>query len=256
MLSNIKKNKGIYYITEKQNQFSSIYIDVRKKEERVYNDDIIKQLPKVTKTHRYFIEWKLRQKSTKRIIEYLISKNKPLKVLDLGCGNGWFSNQLSLIHNSEVFAVDVNDIELKQATRVFKKPNLKFIYADIFSSETDILQGFDIITVNSCIQYFDNLEGIINLLKSKLNQDGELHILDSPFYKLSEIATAKERTKTYYQKLGVPEMINHYFHHEIESVNDFEILYRPEKSIINTFLKKKDSPFMWLKLIGKKSLNH
>ncbi|MCL6294424.1 class I SAM-dependent methyltransferase [Jejuia spongiicola] len=246
MLSNIKKNKGVYYITKKQNVFSTTYIDVRKKEERVYTDEVVKLLPKITKTNRYFLEWKLRQKSTKRIIDYLISKNKPLKILDIGCGNGWFSNQLSLIKNTTIYALDINDIELEQAARVFQKSNLKFIYADIFASETDILQDFDIITVNSCIQYFENSEKTLNLLKRKLKLNGELHILDSPFYKSSEVQKAKERTEVYYKNLGVPKMINNYFHHRVESLIGFEVLYSPKKIITNKLLRKKDSPFMWL----------
>ena len=248
MLSNIKKHKGVYYITQKQDNFSSIYINVRKKEERIYIDEIVKRLPKVAKTHRYFKEWKLREKSTKRIVNYLTQKEKPLKILDLGCGNGWFSNQLLSIPNSEIFAIDVNEIELEQAARVFKKPNLTFIYTDIFFSEVSILEGFDIITINSCIQYFKNIEEILNQLKSKLKPGGELHILDSPFYQSSEIQNAKERTVAYYKNLGVPEMAENYFHHKIENLKGFDILYQPKKSIVNRIIGKKDSPFMWLKL--------
>lgn len=249
MLSNVEKHKDVYYVTKKQEEFSSTYIDVREKEERVYTDKVVKELPVIAKAHHYYKEWKLRQKSTKRIIEYLIAKNESLKILDLGCGNGWFSNQLSQIPSSEIFAVDVNALELEQAARVFKKSNLKFIYADIFSSKMDILQDFDIITVNSCFQYFENSKKTLNRLKEKLKPDGELHIVDSPFYKASEIKEAKERTRIYYENIGVPEMTNNYFHHKVECLRGFEILYQPKKNITKRILGKKDSPFMWLKWI-------
>lgn len=248
MLSNIEKHKEVYYITKRNQSFSSTYIDTRKKEERVYSDQIVKFLPKILSNHRYYNEWKLRQKSTKRIVEYLKIKSKPLKILDLGCGNGWFSNQLSLIPNSTIFAVDVNEVELEQAARVFAKTNLSFLYADIFSSETDVLSDFDIITVNSCIQYFENLDIILSRLKSKLNKGGELHIIDSPFYTLEQLKNAKERTKAYYLKLGVPEMANYYFHHSIDDLGNYNILYNPKKSLLNKILRKKDSPFMWIQL--------
>ncbi|WP_299438747.1 methyltransferase domain-containing protein [uncultured Aquimarina sp.] len=251
MLSNIKKHNEVYFITGKKETFSSAYIQVRNKEERIYTDQIVKLLPEVSKDHRYYNEWKLRQKSTKRIVDYLTNKNKPLKILDLGCGNGWFSNQLSKIPKSEIYAVDINQIELEQAARVFQVSNLKFIYADIFSSETGVLHDFDIITVNSCIQYFKDLDTILDKLKNKLKLNGELHIIDSPFYKKTEIELARNRTKVYYKNLGVPQMINHYFHHEIEALDNFEIMYQPKKVIINKFLRRKDSPFMWCKFIKK-----
>lgn len=247
MLSTIEKHNGVYYITEKQDVFSSIYIDVRKKEQRIYPDKIVESLPEIKANHKYYQEWKLRQKSTNRIINYLTDKNKPLKILDIGCGNGWFSNQLSSISNSKIFAIDVNEIELEQGARVFKKPNLKFIYADIFSVETNILEDFDIITVNSCIQYFENLEEILSCLKNKLKPDGELHIIDSPFYKASEIAAAKKRTKNYYKSIGVPDMAAHYFHHTIEDIPEITIMHKPDNSLFSKLVKKKDSPFMWLK---------
>ncbi|MBQ4821770.1 methyltransferase domain-containing protein [Aquimarina sp. MMG016] len=249
--TNIKKENGVYYLTQKRNDFSNLYIQVRDLEKRVYADQIVKQLPSVSKNHHYYDEWKLRQKSTQRIITYLKNLNRPIKILDLGCGNGWFSYQLSLIPDSEVLGVDVNDIELEQAVRVFDKPNLHFIYADIFSEGVEILEDFDIVTVNSCIQYFEDLEHILSRLKSLLKEQGELHLLDSPFYKLNEIEPARKRTITYYQKLGVPEMVNHYFHHSFNKISEFEILYKHKKSILNKILGKKDSPFMWYRFIKK-----
>ncbi len=255
MLLSFKSHKGVYYITQRENSFSNIYIDVRKKEERFYSDAIVKRLPYVPKTHRYYQEWKLRQKSSKRLIEYITAKNAPLKILDIGCGNGWFSHQLSGIPDSEIFGLDINDIELEQAARVFSKPNLKFIYADIFSSEAlTASKGFDIITVNSCIQYFSDLSKIVDTLTQKLTMNGELHIFDSPFYDASDIDKAKERTKAYYEELGFPKMTEHYFHHRKEDIKEFKILYKPKRKAISRILGKTDSPFMWVKYTNKGNL--
>ena len=156
MLASVEKTKGIFYITEKHKNYADSYLKVREKEGRIYEDSVVALLPNVTKTHHYYREWKLRQQSTNRILNYLKDKKQPLKILDLGCGNGWFSYHLSLLPNTEVFAVDLNALELEQAARVFQKENLYFIYADIFSKKAKILNEFDIITVNSCIQYFRN----------------------------------------------------------------------------------------------------
>lgn len=250
MLSNFKTHKGVYYITQKKDTFSSIYIDVRKKEERIYSDAIVKRLPYVTKTHRYYQEWKLRQKSAERLIKYLNATKTRLKILDIGCGNGWFSHQLSTIPHSEVFALDINDVELEQATRVFSKPNLKFVYANIFASETlTVLKDFDIITVNSCIQYFPNLSKTIDVLEQMLNKNGELHIFDSPFYSYEEILRAKKRTHKYYASIGFPEMSNHYFHHTLKDIEDYRIMHKPDITFYDKLFRKKTNPFYWIKIL-------
>lgn len=250
MLRGVEKNNGVYYVTENQKESSSDYILVREKEGRIYSDQVVQLLPEVPKTHRYYKEWRLRQRSTDRIITYLQKKNRTLKILDLGCGNGWFSNHLTSIQKSEVIAVDINDVELIQAARVFQNQNLIFIYADIFSPNSEVLSGFDIITMNSCIQYFSNLGDTIQILLSKLNPNGELHLLDSPLYKTRELNDAKQRTELYYSQLGVPNMAGAYFHHDEHEVKEFEFMYRPKNRLLSRIFRK-DSPFPWLKLVRK-----
>ena len=166
----------------------------------------------------------------------------------MGCGNGWFSHHLSLIPNTEVHAVDLNISELQQAARIFKKEGLHFIYADIFSKEADILHSFDVITVNSCIQYFSDIQAVIEVLTSKLTDSGELHILDSPFYKETEKAGAKERTSRYYKKVGVPEMAAHYFHHSLTDLERYDVLYQPKQTVLNRMLRKRINPFSWIRI--------
>ena len=236
--------KAVKYITPKSNQFSEIYLAVREKEQRLYNDEIVENLPIVPKDHLYKKEWSLRVKSTNRILKYLQNKKAPLKILDLGCGNGWFSNHLSKINNSVVLGVDMNPIELEQANRIFLQKNLTFVYADIFKAPE--LNSYDIITINSCIQYFENIDVLINALKEKLNKNGEIHILDSPFYKANEIKVAKERTVNYYTALGFPEMGSNYFHHSINQIKGCDILYNPKKSLLSKI--RKDIPFPWIRL--------
>lgn len=249
MFSNTEIVNGVFFFSKQKDNFSTIYLDVRNKEERLYSDDVVKYLPNTSKSHRYYQEWKLRESSANRIKKYLLEKNRPLKILDLGCGNGWFSNQLALIPNVEVIGVDVNTEELTQGARVFQLPNLKFACADIFSNEAKELKEFDIITINACIQYFEDFQSILNQLREKLNFDGELHIIDSPFYRESEVQAAKKRSSKYYRDLGFPEMKKHYFHHCLESIGGYDILYQSSKSIIDKLLRKRHNPFMWLRFL-------
>ncbi len=249
MLSNFEKHKNVYYITNSQGEFSKTYYATRKREGRIYSDDVVKKLPIVEKNHLYSNEWKLREKSTRRILKYLTKKNRPLKVLDLGCGNGWFSHCMSKLSNTEVYAVDINIKELHQAARVFNKNNCTFIYGDIFQLPVEF-KNFDIITLNACVQYFADFHKLITTLTSILNSSGEIHIIDSPFYKEKALIKAKENSALYYKKIGIPSMKNHYFHHSYSVLKEYhyENLYTPKKNFIRGLFKLKDIPFPWIKI--------
>lgn len=238
---------GVNFLTEKNELFSSKYILVRELEGRVLSDAEVIKLPITDRTSANHKEWELRRKSTQRILDYLKNKNKPLNILDIGCGNGWFTNHLASIEKTLVHGLDINSVELEQAARIFKKDNLRFIYADFYEIPSFFKNNYDIITLNASIQYFDNLKELLTVLKSFLKPDGEIHIIDSPFYNESQLEAAKSRTKNYYKGLGKPEMSDYYFHHCFEDIQDFEVLYKPKKNILHKLISKKDSPFYWSK---------
>lgn len=235
----------ILYLTHKNDNFSDVYIEVRTKENRVLTDAEVEKLPYTTTHNPNHKEWKIRKKSSEKIYKFLKKKNKPLHILNIGCGNGWFSNILSTIENTKVIGLDINCIELEQADRVFKKENLQFCYGDIFQIK-EFEKQFNIITLNACVQYFPNFKLLLDKLKSYLTLGGEIHIIDSPFYKSEEISNAKERTTKYYQALGHPEMSNFYFHHSIDSIVGFKVRYQPYNNFMLKFINKNSSPFMWL----------
>jgi len=242
--STIPQKDNIFYLTEEQSDFSNAYVKVRKKENRILTDEEIAILPYLKKH-----EWPLREKSTERFLQYIAAKNKPLHILEIGCGNGWFSHKIAILaKKNKIVGLDVNSQELKQATRVFQKENLYFIYGDIFKIKGTLKQQFDIIVLNSAAQYFPDFKALLNTLLTFLKPEGEVHIIDSPFYKTSEIENAKQNTLTYYTNLGFPEMSKNYHHHEVSKIADFDILYEYKRNIINKILRKKDSPFSWYRL--------
>ena len=248
MISLKNTENGVYYLSPKEDSFSEDYIKVRELEDRVLTDHQVKSLPYLSKNNKLFKEWLLRQKSANRFINYLKEKKSPQNILDIGCGNGWFSNSLAMVsQHHKVYGLDVNPIELEQAARVFKRGNLSFIYADIFEALPFFKNKYDIITLNASIQYFGDIENLLKTLKSFLKPNGEIHILDSPFYKDSEIEAAKKRTKDYYKKLGDSEMYKYYFHHSDSILKKSTILYSPKRSIFKKLFFLKDIPFYWVK---------
>lgn len=225
--------------------FSDLYFNLRQKEGRVYTDEEVASLPLIDKAHPHHREWQMRKQSSAKLIAYLGKKKSPLKILEPGCGNGWFAHQLSRIYGSEIVGSDINFTELQQAKRVFAHvPNLHFIHGTIHSEMLKHMK-FDTIVLASCIQYFPSVPAVINDLFRLLVYKGEIHILDSPFYRDNEIATAKERTARHYRHIGFPAMTGHYFHHKETDLEQFDpkVFYRP--SFINSRFLNNKSVFPW-----------
>lgn len=226
--------------------FGRLYTQLRSKEQRVYTDAEVVKLPKIGAGHPHFKEWLVRQRSCKRLIKHLNKKNKPLDILEIGCGNGWLSAQLAKNTSGQVVGMDINAEELAQASRVFSDTtNLRFIPGDIRVVQPDH-SSFDVIVFAASIQYFSSLAEILQPAFQGLRAGGEIHIIDSIFYKKNDVAAARQRTKHYYTNLGFPEAADYYYHHCIEDLEkfSFEILYDP-RSWKHRF-KKNKSPFFWV----------
>ena len=248
-LSNYEMEDGVYIVTKVNNEFENKYLRLRTTEKRVYPDEEVLKLPFASNSNSHKSEWDIREKSFLRFKNYLSKKNENLNILDLGCGNGWFAGQLSKEFDHNFFCVDVNLTELKQGKRVFNSKSLKFIYANIFVIDSPT-PFFDLIIINSAIQYFSELHKLFAKLHQFLNDNGEIHIFDSPLYNENQVSAAKQRSQNYFSSIGFPEMTSNYFHHTYSELNGFNyrLLYTPH-SIKNKFRKifsGADSPFPWI----------
>jgi len=245
----LKTVNGVVRISEVDESFERLYLQVRKKENRIYSDDEIKLLPYASKINPHKNEWALRTKSFLRFKEYLSQKKSKLNILDLGCGNGWLAGQFAKDFDHNYFCVDVNLTELEQAARVFENENIKFIYSDIFAT-TFPANTFDIVIINSALQYFQNISALLKELFFISKTYGEVHIIDTPFYDQNELMQAKNRTLKYYTSLGFPEMAGKYFHHTLEDFRylRYSYIYNPDsfKNKLSKFVFDQDSPFPWL----------
>ena len=205
-----------------------LYLRVRQKEGRLYPDQIAARLPEIPAHHPLTDEWRARAVSANQLARYIARLPQPLRVLEVGCGNGWLSHRLASIRGVRVWCLDRGGSELAQAARLFHAPDLAFLNADIFRSPF-APHAFDLIVLASVIQYFPDLADLIRTLKDLLTAGGEIHLLDSPLYTEDELASARERTHLYYASLGFPEMAGCYFHHTFSALQPFSPrwLYRP-----------------------------
>lgn len=250
-LNLLKKEDNVYLanIPASIIAFESFYLNVRKAEKRLLSDEEVNGLP-ILKNSPHSKEWEKRARSAQRVSRYFMDKQSG-NLLDLGCGNGWFSAILSENRKLKVLAMDVNLTELKQAARIYNQPNLNFIYGDVFHTQLPD-KTFNYITINAVIQYFEDLNLLIKRLFELLNPDGEIHFIDSPFYNDDEISGARERTVKYYTDKGFPAMSKYYFHHSWSEISKYEpvVMYKyKSKNKIFRFFEKSDMPFPWIKII-------
>lgn len=235
------QNKAVKRAKPPKPDFEELYIAVREHENKIYTDAQLQILPDFD---IYSREWEIRSRSSSRLLAYLERKRKSLRILEVGCGNGWLSAKLADIPNSYVVGLDINREEINQANRVFKKANLDFIY-DSFNDNTFDKEKFDVVVFAASLQYFPSVVAVLRQAESLLSRGGEIHIIDTPFYDPVDAAKAAERCSDYYTAMGVPQMAGHYFHHSISEFWGFKfrVLFNPT-NLLNRLFKK--DPFYWV----------
>lgn len=218
-----------------------LYLAVRTAENRVLDDEMVRQLPQTPSSYVHHNEWQIRAAGLKRFIAYLDKKfgEKKLNILDVGCGNGWMSNNLHK-HGHKVTGIDLNLAELEQAERVFgTSESMAWQYVDILNDDVTGAP-FDIILFGASCQYFPDISVLTEASTKLLTKPGEIHLLDSFFYKDSELDAARSRTEQYYSQMGFPEMSEFYHHHSVNALK--AIGY---KKLFPGFWDKKGMPEWW-----------
>jgi len=235
------QHKPLKHSKPRKPGFEELYSAVREHEKKVYTDAQLQSLPDF---YIHSHEWEIRKRSTNRLLSYLQKKRKFLKILEVGCGNGWLSAKMANLPGTYVTGIDVNHAEIMQASRVFRTPNLEFIY-DSFNENTFDTERFDIIVFAASLQYFPSVVTILQQAERVLNRGGEIHIIDTPFYETEMVSKAAERCRSYYKDMGIPEMADHYFHHSISEFWGFNyrILLNPDGWFSRLFKKH---PFYWI----------
>lgn len=237
-------NIGTYY--QDTAAIAQQYIAVRQAENRLYTDAELALLPDIDSHHPHSREWAIRKRSSRAVIAFLRKKNKPQRILEIGCGNGWLSYQLAQIPGATVTGIDINTTELEQAVRVFKNvPNLSFKAVE-FKHLTNGVQ-YDVVIFAASIQYFSSPAQMIGDALASIVPGGEIHIFDSPFYKDEASANAAaNRTAEHYQRMGHPEMAAHYFHHTMAALPAQKTIVRYNPHRWFSKLSRPYLPFHWL----------
>ena len=225
--------------------FEETYLALRSKEKRVLNLEQIKDLPFPKKDHPDFGLWKIRRHNIFRVLHYLRHSKPTCKILDIGCGNGFFTNMMAQ-QGHVVSGVDVNITELKQAAAAFPDSTVHWLALDILR-ETPPSRPYDCITFCTSFQYFKDAELLLNRCQQLLKPGGEIHIIDSPFYAPGQLEQARENSRKHFSENGLEQMNQFYHHHTLDVFKPYHFRYGyRSKSIFKKLLRLKDSPFPWI----------
>lgn len=123
----------------------------------------------------------------------LLGKIKGKKILDLACGNGYFTNLL-LQKGAKVIGIDSSDELINIAKNKFGD---HFIISD--STNIPLKERFDLIISNIALHDIENYEGTINECVRLLKNEGEL--LFSIPHAVFGIAKRGKKVNVYYKEI-------------------------------------------------------
>lgn len=215
------------------NTAAELYHAARAAEGRILGDTVVAGLPASGSRTPYAHEWRVRGRSLKHVLHML--SDAPHRVLEVGCGNGWFSARLAKAGHA-VTGLDNGPAELDQARRVFAELPVTWVEGDPWNASLP-RGSFDTILFAASLQYFPDLSALFARCRDLGLGGGGIIIVDTPFYADELDATAAcERSIAHYASIGVPDMAGSYHHHTrrslIEAASDARVVITPPRGML------------------------
>ena len=133
--------------------------------------EVIAQFDVIAKLPDY---WDHNQQYQKYLLDYI--RNKKGIGLDIGCGTGELTNKLT--HYCEkVIGIDISQLMIQEAIKRNNSIRIKFLNNDIEEYLNSSNDFYDIVISIATFHHLD-MENILRILKTKLNKDGIILILD------------------------------------------------------------------------------
>lgn len=202
-------------MTTDEHDFAASYQAARSKEGWVDDDATVRNLPRVPRSHPHAAEWRVRAITLERLVQLLRPFTPPVRILDVGCGNGWLSARLAQRLEATVIGIDVVADDIEQAKRAWADiPTVTFFHGSIpFIVNT--MHVFDVVLYAASMQYMQDARSSIEIALQITSRRGMVIVADTHWYDSLTIDAARERSIQHYAAIGVPSMIDCYFHHDI-----------------------------------------
>ena len=126
----------------------------------------------------------------------------PLRVLDLGAGNGWLAHRAA-VAGAEALALDVRDDRVDGLGAVPSGSPVERVAAS-FEAIPVRDDAFDVVVFNAALHYAENLSRALGEARRVVRSGGRVAIVDSPFYASSADGDAMvaEKRRDAHQRFG------------------------------------------------------
>jgi SAM-dependent methyltransferase len=203
-----------FLLTEREayfNQFIEEYGAIRRLEGRGNgNPDFYRSLPYQDLTGKWARDWRIRAISFSSFVSNFLIPfedqfSEPLNIIDMGAGNGWLSNRLTL-RGHRVIAID---LQLDQFDGLGASSHYEASFAPI-QAEFDRLPvspgQFDLVIFNASFHYATDYLSTLREALFAIKVTGRVIILDTPLYKKAEsgVRMVTERMAEFTARFGFP----------------------------------------------------
>lgn len=157
-------------------------------------------------------QWRVRARTYERFVAAVVSdlsasRGRPLRILDLGAGNGWLCYRVSTLgHQGTALDVRCDTVDGLGAARPYAG-HLQSMFGRVAASfeAIPLRPGlFDVALFNASLHYAEDLARALGEARRAVSKGGRIAILDSPFYRRRESGEAMvaEKTRTTREKFG------------------------------------------------------
>jgi SAM-dependent methyltransferase len=117
----------------------------------------------------------------------------PLRVLDLGAGNGWLAHRAA-VAGAEALALDVRDDDVDGLGAAPADSPIERVVAS-FEAIPLAAGEFDVVVFNAALHYAEDLGAALREARRVARAGARIVVLDSPFYRTAEQGEAMVREK-------------------------------------------------------------
>lgn len=187
------------------------YETIRRAEGRGADDPAYyRALPFEDRTGRFRADWRIRAKSFRafvhRVLEPLArQRGRPLRVLDLGAGNGWLSYRLARQGHVAVAVDLITNAWDGLGAHVHYDVAVLPVQAE-FDRLPFTGEQFDVAVFNASFHYSTDYVVTLAEVLRVLRPDGRVVVMDSPVYRAtaSGVRMVREREAEFIRKYGFP----------------------------------------------------